>query len=77
MNEKKLLEQFLKAFPESGHPLDKERFVLYALECIRNNHYIDTEEMEKSGLSSGMISEYESGYEWIRDAYRILNGDNL
>lgn len=77
MNEKELLNQFLNAFPDSTHLLDKQRFILYALECIKNRHFIDIEAMEQKGISSDMISEYQTGYEWLRDAFRILNGDKL
>ncbi len=77
MNEKELLNQFLNAFPDSTHPLDKQRFILYALECIKNRHSIDIEAMERKGISPDMISEYQNGYEWLRDAFRILSGDKL
>ena len=75
MNEKELLERFLSGFPDSTHLLDKQRFILYALECINNGHFIDIEVMKQKGVPPEMIDEYQSGYEWLRDASRVLNGD--
>ncbi len=74
MNEKELLASFLGGHPDSCHPLDRERFLLYALACAKNNHNIDCESIRNHGISEDKISEYQIAFEWIRDAYRILNG---
>lgn len=77
MNEKELLASFLSGHPGSDHLFDRERFLRYALACAKNNHNIDCENFRRHGLSEDKISEYLIAFGWIRDTFRILNGEAL
>lgn len=72
MNENDLLNNFLNGFPNSDHPKDRERFVSYAIACIRNNHLPDLKALKSKGLSDERIEEYSIAFEWIRDAYNCI-----
>lgn len=73
MNEKELLDLFLNSFPDSTHPKDRKRFTAYAVECVRNNHYIDVKAMSDQGLDHERIEELEIAFEWIRDTMDYLS----
>lgn len=75
MTKDELLTAFLGGFPESSHPLDMKRFVKYAIACIDESSYLDIEAMREK-ISVEKISEYESAYSWIREAYEIIQGSN-
>lgn len=73
MNEQKLLQDFLNGFPESSHPLDRQRFLNYAIECARNGNYIDSSALLCHGVSKECVEKYEIAFEWIRDTYNAIN----
>lgn len=73
MNEKELLKQFLNGFPESTHPKDSERFIAYAVECVKNDHYIDIGEMSSHNISEERIGELQIAFDWIRYTYLYLS----
>ena len=73
MNEKELLNQFLNGFPNETHPKDSERFLAYAVECAKHNHYIDIEEMSKRGVSNERIEELQIAFDWIKSTVDYLS----
>lgn len=77
MNENDLLKLFLGGFPNSDHPYDRERFLKYAITCIRNNHNLDLSALRNKGLSEERIEEYQIAFEWIREAYCFLTSESL
>lgn len=68
-----LLKSFLAGFPDSTHPLDRERFVAYAISCIEKGEYIDVESIQKHGLSNERIDELEIAFGWIKDTMDYLS----
>lgn len=77
MNEKELLNLFLDTFPDSTHPKDRARFIAYAIECVRNGHYIDIDAMSERGLDQERIDELEIAFEWIRDTVDYLSSKEV
>lgn len=76
--EENTLNSFLGGYPETSNPKDRIRFIKYALECIKNGKYLDTEAMKQSGnLSDSRIEYYESAYSWIRDTCDFLKEKGL
>lgn len=72
MNEIDLLKSFLGGFPNSDNSIDRERFVKYAIACIKNNHLPDLKALKDKGLSEERVEEYSIAFEWIRDTYDYL-----
>lgn len=72
MNENELLESFLKLFPETLHPCDRERFLKYAIACTRNDHNLDLDALRNRGVSDERIKEYQIAFEWIKDTCNFL-----
>lgn len=68
-----LKDKWLGAFPDSAHPLDRKRFIRYAIALARADGSLDTDEMEQRGISSESIQEYRSQYEFLRDVLDVLD----
>lgn len=73
MNENELLNIFLRGCPNSTGERDRQNFALYALECVKNDHYIDIEAMRKHGVTNEYAERYESAFGWIKIAYQMMN----
>ena len=68
-----LLASYLNGHPYSGQPADKQRFLEYAIACIRDGCDIDTDAMLDSGkVSEIKIDEMRYVFSWIRNTYEYL-----
>lgn len=73
MNENELLDKFLKGFPESAGPHDRENFIAYAITCVKNESSMNFDALREHGLSSKRIELYQKAFEWIRDTMDYLS----
>ena len=76
MNEKDLLKVFLAAFPDSSHPKDRERFVAYAVACVKSGKRIDSDAMSEV-LSPDEITNLEIAFDWIKDTMDYLSSKEI
>lgn len=72
MNENEMLDKFLKGFPESAGPHDRENFIAYAITCVKNESSINFDALRDYGLSDKRIEFYQNAFEWIRDTMDYL-----
>lgn len=72
MNEKDLLKAFLTGSPDSSHKKDRERFVAYAVACVKNSKRIDTNAISKV-LSLEETTELDIAFDWIKDTMDYLS----
>lgn len=69
-----LLNAFLRPTAESCNEKDELRFVKYAVACVEEKVYIDTDKMQESGfLSEEKIHKYELAFTWIRLTYEYAS----
>jgi len=43
---KQQLSKWIGSFPESGHPFDEERFYELIFQCLKNEDYIDSDDIK-------------------------------
>jgi hypothetical protein len=72
--EEKLLS-YLGMYPESRHPLDDKRFFEYAIACIKDGVYLDTQAMVKAGISKEFVEKLEFAFGFMKDTYDYLRKD--
>ncbi len=73
MDREQLLKEFLGLYPDSTHPLDRRRFLKYALACVLEDSSLNTEAMiDSEKISSDNIEKYEIAYGWIRDTFEYI-----
>lgn len=72
MNEEELLDFFLSEHPRSNNPLDRRRFIRYAIKCAQNGRSFNEEAFKKYGFNNNEIEIYETIFGWIKDTYDLL-----
>lgn len=66
-------EIFLGEHPDATSEFDRDRFIRYAFEAVRNQEPLDVAALRSLHVSERMIAHYQQGFFWISEVQRMID----